>query len=243
MKKVVVFLVFVVFATTGLTAQERDQDRIQDQDRTNLTMVNGEMLQLRDRAEVRVRERVTLNDGTVVSPNGNYTTKDGKHLKLKKGECLDNDGVKYRNEYQYRYKIQQENKGLSQAQIQERNQNRIHYVSMDGEMLQVRNQLQERLQTSMTLNDGSVVNPDGTYQNRDRKQLRLQDGECLNMEGNLHQNQYQYRQHLVQTQGKGKMSKNQVQTKTKAKKNVGKKSTVKKNVGKKSTMKKNKGKK
>ncbi|MDX5585587.1 MAG: hypothetical protein QNK20_11880 [Aureibaculum sp.] len=231
MKKVVVFLVFVVFATTGLTAQERDQDRIQDQDHTNLTMINGEMLQLRDRAEVRLRERVTLNDGTVVSPNGNYTTKDGKQLKLKKGECLDNDGVKYRNEYQYRYKIQQENKGLAQAQIQERNQNRIHYVSMDGEMLQVRNQMQERLQTSMTLKDGTVVNPDGTYQNRDRKQLRLQDGECLNMDGQLHQNQFQYRQNLVQTQGN--MRKNQVQAKNKVKKNVGKKSTMKKNKGKK----------
>ena len=243
MKKVVVFLIFVVFATSGLTAQEQDRDRIQDQDRTNLTMVNGEMLQLRDRAEVRVRERVTLNDGTVVSPNGNYTTKDGKQLKLKNGECLDGDGIKYRNEYQYRYKIQQENKGLSQAQIQERNQIRVHYLTVDGEMLQVRNQMQERLQTSMKLKDGSVVNPDGTYQNRDRKQLRLQDGECLNMDGQLYQNQFQYRQHLVQTQGKGNMRKNQVQAKNKAKKNAGKKSAVKKSVGKKSTMKKSKGKK
>ena len=231
MKKVVVFLAFVVFAIAGLTAQELDRDRIQDQDRTNLTMINGEMLQLRDRAEVRVKERVTLKDGTIVSPNGNYTTKDGKQLKLKNGECLDNDGVKYRNEYQYRYKIQQENKGLAQAQIQERNQNRIHYVSMDGEMLQVRNQMQERLQTSMTLKDGTVVNPNGTYQNKDRKQLRLQDGECLNMDGQLHQNQFQYRQNLVQTQGN--MRKNQVQAKNKAKKNVGKKSTMKKNKGKK----------
>lgn len=241
MKKVVVFLVFVVFATISLTAQERDRDRIQNQDRTNLTMVNGEMLQLRDRAEIRVRERITLNDGTVVSPNGNYTTKDGKQLKLKNGECLDGDGVKYRNEYQYRYKVQQENKGLTQAQIRERNQNRVHYVSMDGDMLQVRNQMQERLQTSMTLKDGTVVNPDGTYQNQARKQLRLQEGECLNMDGQLHQNQFQYRKQSLQN--KGNERKNKVQTKTKAKKNVGKKSAVKKNVGKKSTIKKGKGKK
>jgi len=241
MKKVAIFLIFVVFATISLTAQERDRDRIQDQDRTNLAMINGEMLQLRDRAEVRVRERLTLNDGTIVSPNGNYTTKDGKQLKLKNGECLDGDGVKYRNEYQYRYKVQQENKGLTQAQIQERNQNRIHYVAMDGDMLQVRNQMQERLQNSMKLNDGTVVNPDGTYQNQARKQLRLQEGECLNMDGKLHQNQFQYRQQSLQN--KGNERKNKVQTKTKAKKNVGKKSALKKNAGKKSTMKKGKGKK
>ena len=101
--------------------------------------------------------------------------------------------------------------------------------------------VQNRLQQQLNLADGSVVNPDGTYQNQDRKQLRLQDGECLNMDGQLHQNQYQYRQHLVQTQGN--MRKTQVQAKNKAKKNVGKKSAVKKNVAKKSTMKKNKGKK
>jgi adhesin HecA-like repeat protein len=227
MKKIIIFLVFVVFATTGLTAQERDQDRIQDQDRTNLTMVNGEMLQLRDRAQVRLKEQVTLNDGTIITPKGLYTTKDGKQLKLKKGECLDNDGIKYRNEYQYRYKIQQENKGLDQVQIQNRNQNRIHYVLMDGDMLQVRNQLQERLQTSMTLNNGTVVNPDGTYQARDRKQLRLKDGECLNMDGKLYQNQIQHRKMLIQK------NKKMLNKKMPIKKPNTPKKMVKKNIGKK----------
>jgi len=240
MKKVAIILILLVFTSTGLIAQELDRDRIQDQDRTNLTMINGEMLQLRERAQLMLREKVTLNDGTVINSKGVYTTKEGKQLRLKNGECLDNDGIKYRNEYQYRYKIQQDNAGLSQAQIQERNQNRVHYIAVDGDMLQVRNQLQERLQTSMTLDDGTVVNPDGTYQNQDRRQLRLQDGECLNSEGKLHQNQYQYRQNLVQTHNNMRM--NKVQTQKKAKKNVGKKSTVKKKVGKKTTIKKMKGK-
>jgi len=240
MKKVAIILILLVFTSIGLIAQELDRDRIQDQDQTNLTMVNGEMLQLRERAQLMLKDKVTLKDGTVLNSKGAYTTKDGKQLKLKNGECLDNDGIKYRNEYQYRYKIQQENTGLSKAQIQERNQNRIHYIAVDGDMLQVRNQLQERLQTSMTLGDGTIVNPNGTYQNQGGKQLRLQDGECLNSEGKLHQNQYQYRQNIIQTQNN--MRKNQVQTQTKAKKNVGKKSTVKKNVGKKPSIKKMKGK-
>jgi len=227
MKKIIIFLVFVVFIITGLVAQERDQDRIQDQDRTNLTMVNGEMLQLRDRAQVRLKEQVTLNDGTIINSKGLYTTKDGKQLRLKNGECLDNDGIKYRNEYQYRYKIQQENQDLDQAQIQNRNQNRVHYVFMDGEMLQVRNQLQERLQTSMTLNNGTVVNPDGTYQARDRKQLRLKDGECLNMDGKLYQNQLQHRKMLIQKNKKMLNKKMPIK-----KPNVPKK-MVKKNIGKK----------
>ncbi len=222
MKKIVIFLIFVVFITTGLTAQERDHDRIQDQDRTNLTMINGEMLQLRDRAQVRLKEQVTLKDGTIITPKGVYTTKDGKQLKLKNGECLDNDGIKYRNEYQYRYKIQQENMGLDHAQIQNRNQNRIHYVFMEGEILQIRNQSQERLQTSMTLNNGTIVNPDGTYQDRDRKQLRLKDGECLNMDGKLYQNQIQHRKMLIQKNKKMPLKKPATPKKV-VKKNIGKK--------------------
>ena len=227
MKKLAIFLVFVVFMTTGLIAQERDQDRIQDQDRTNLTMVNGEMLQLRDRAHMRLKEKITLKDGTQINSNGIYITPDGKQFKLKNGECMDSDGIVYRNEYQYRYKVQQENKGLDQAQIQNRNQNRIHYVSMDGDMLQVRNQSQERLQTSMTLNNGTVVNPDGTYQVRDRQQLRLQDGECINMDGELFQNQIQHRKMLVQKNKKmmnKKMNLKKPKTpKKKIKKSIGKK--------------------
>jgi len=134
MKRMFFLLAFVFLGTTALTAQERDQDRIQDQDRTKLVMVNGEMLELRDRAEMRLKEKQTLDDGTVVNPDGTYQTRDGKQLRLQDGECLDGDGIKYRNEYQYRYKVNQENMGLAQAQIQERNQNRVHYTLVDGEM-------------------------------------------------------------------------------------------------------------
>ena len=59
------------------------------------------------------------------------------------------DGVKYRNEYQYRYKVQQENKGLTQVQIQERNQNRVHYMLANGEMIRVRNQSQKQATKSI----------------------------------------------------------------------------------------------
>ena len=168
---------FVVLGTSVLAAQERDQDRIQDQDRTKLVMVNGEMLELRDRAENRLMEKQTLADGTVIHPDGTYQTRGGERLRLQDGECLDGDGIKYRNEYQYRYKVNQENKGLAQNQVEERNQNRLHYMLVDGEMYQIENQFQNRLQSQINLADGGSVNPDGTYQTRERKQLKLQDGE------------------------------------------------------------------
>jgi len=198
MKRNLVLLVLIVLGSMALTAQERDQDRIQDQDRTKLVMVNGEMLELRDRAEMRLKEKQTLSDGSVVSPDGTYETSDGSRLKLKNGECLDGDGIKYRNEYQYRYKVGQENKGLTQEQIRERNQNRVQYTLVDGEMYLVRNQFQHRLEESLDLGNGVVVNPDGSFQNRDQKRLQLKDGECLNTDGQMFSNMYQYRKMILQ---------------------------------------------
>ena len=189
---------FVVLGTTMLTAQERDQDRIQDQDRTKLVMVNGEMLELQDRAQLRLKEKQTLADGTIVHPDGTYQTRNGERLRLYEGECLDGDSIKYRNEYQYRYKVNQENKGLAQNQIEERNQNRLHYMLVDGEMYRIENQFQNRLQSQFNLTDGGTVNPDGTYQTRERKQLKLQDGECLNLDGQKFQNLHQHRKMMVQ---------------------------------------------
>ncbi len=220
MKKIFFLVVFVVLGSIVLAAQERDQDRIQDQDRTKLVMINGEMLELRDRAEMRLKEKQTLSDGSVVTPNGTYETMDGNRLKLKNGECLDGDGIKYRNEYQYRYKVGQENKGLTQDQVRERNQNRIHYTLVDGEMYLVRNQSQHRLEESLDLGNGVVVNPDGSFQNRDQKILQLKDGQCLNTDGQMFSNMYQYRKMILQ--------KNMAPNKKMIKKGI-KKPTAKKN--------------
>jgi hypothetical protein len=191
MKKLIFAIVFVVLGTTAIMAQDKDQVRVQDQDR--LMLVDGDVLQIIDRDQIRLKDKTTLKDGTIINANGSYITRDRDRLRLKDGECLDSDGIKYRNEYQYRYKIQQENKGLTQSQIQERNQSRVHYTLMDGEMFQIRNQSQNRIQSQLKLNDGSVVNADGTYQTRDRKQLKLQDGECINMDGKMFKNTYKFR--------------------------------------------------
>ena len=220
MKKIFFLVAFVVLGSIVLVAQERDQDRIQDQDRTKLVMINGEMLELRDRVEMRLKEKQTLSDGSVVSPDGTYETMDGKRLKLKNGECLDGDGIKYRNEYQYRYKVGQENEGLTQDQVRERNQNRIHYTLVDGEMYLVRNQSQHRLEKSLDLGNGVIVNPDGSFQNRDQKRLQLKDGQCLNTDGQMFSNMYQYRKMILQ--------KNMAPNKKMIKKGI-KKPTAKKN--------------
>ena len=198
MKKKIIAWAVMVLGVVALTAQEQDRDRIQDQDQTKLLALNGTMLQLRDRAEIHLREKQTLSDGTVVYPNGAYETPDGQRYKLGEGECLDGDGILYRNEYQYRHKIERENAGLSEAQVRERNQNRYHYTRVDGEVYQIRHQEQARLENQVRLENGTTVFPDGSYQLENQQRQRLQDGACLDPSGQMFRNMYQFQKRVIQ---------------------------------------------
>ncbi|MDG1572460.1 hypothetical protein OZ410_09045 [Robiginitalea sp. M366] len=198
MKKNILGLVLLAMVSPVLAAQDQDRDRIQDQDRTHFVALNGEMLQLRDRAEIHLREKQMLTDGTVLYPNGSYEAPDGKRYKLRNGECLDADGILYRNELQYRNKVQQENQGLNPNQVRERNQQRMQYTFMDGNVYQVRNQEQLRLQTAMRLENGATAYPDGTYQLQNRERKTLQNGECLTLQGEVFRNLFQMRKQMLQ---------------------------------------------
>jgi hypothetical protein len=93
--------------------------------------------------------------------------------------------------------------GIS-AQDQNREQDRVrlqdseYLMYQDGEMLQVRQGTQTRLQSQLKLADGTMANPDGTIQLKDQKRLQLRDGECLDMDGNRYENQERYNQMLSQ---------------------------------------------
>lgn len=189
-------MMMAVLGITVLSAQDRDRDRDQDQDR--LMLVDGEVLQIRDRDQVRLQESITLEDGTVVHPDGSYTNRNQAQVRIRDGECLDMEGNRYENEYQYRRKIKQENEGLTQSQLQQRTLNRFHFMNINGEMFQIRNQEQQRIQEPQDLTDGTTVNPDGSYQVRGRKQKQLQEGECISPDGQLFKNTYRHRKMVVQ---------------------------------------------
>lgn len=197
MKRFFILCTALLIPVILLTAQDRDRDRTQDQDQTKILALNGTMLQLRDQTEMRIQDRQTLSDGTIIKSNGAYTAPNGKRYRLAEGECLDGDGALYRNEYQYRHKIEKENKGLSKAQIQERNQNRVHFTRINGQVYQVRHQEQIRLQNELRLKNGTLVFPDGTYQLQNRERRQLENNTCLDPSGQLFQNMYLYRKQMI----------------------------------------------
>ncbi|MFM1878254.1 MAG: hypothetical protein RLZZ241_1120 [Bacteroidota bacterium] len=197
MKKVLILINLMVLPSMFIWGQDRDRDRIQDQDQTKILALDGTFLQIRDRAELRLQDRQTLSDGTVIQPNGSYIAANGKRYRLAEGECLDGEGALYRNEYQYRHKIEKENAGLSQAQVQLRNQERLHYTMIDGDVYQIRHQEQIRLQEQLKLENGTTVFPDGTYQLENQARKGLENGACLDPSGQLFRNTYMFQKQMI----------------------------------------------
>lgn len=82
------------------------------------------------------------------------------------------------------------------AQDQIQKKDRIHQEDhlrmQDGSCLLVKDGVPTKLQTQLKLNNGSVVNPDGSYQLQNQKKYQLRNGECLDMNCNRYLNQNQY---------------------------------------------------
>ena len=115
-------------------------------------------------------------------------------------------------------KEQDQKRDMTQDQIKD------HLILRDGKMYQVKNGEEIALQNQLRLNNGTVVNPDGTYEfkNKNRKQLR--DGECLDMEGKQYRNREQF-EHRMEKMKKEKMKPqgpNKEKTKEKKKPQKGK---------------------
>ena len=162
MKKLNVMLAYAITGTATLTAQEKDRFQEPAQDRDRLILFDGDMLQIKGRDLDHLQDPRTRNDGSVVNADGSYMKKDTDRLRLKDGECLDNYGNRFDSEYQYISRLNLTYKGLSDAQIQERNKNRFQVILIDGEVYQISNQTQHRLQQRLQLANRLTVSPFGS---------------------------------------------------------------------------------
>jgi len=89
------------------------------------------------------------------------------------------------------------------AQDQTRKQDRIHQEDhlrlQDGSCYLVKEGVQTKLQTQLKLNNGTLVNPDGSYQLQNQQRYQLRDGECLDMDGNRYMNQNKFNKRVMMT--------------------------------------------
>jgi hypothetical protein len=82
--------------------------------------------------------------------------------------------------------------GQDQIQKKDRIHQEDHLQMQDGSCLLVKDGVPTKLQTQLKLNNGSVVNPDGSYQLQNQKKYQLRNGEYLDMNCNRYLNQNQY---------------------------------------------------
>lgn len=167
--------------------RNHEQLRLQAMMQEHYLYKDGNMYQVRNQQQNQLREQRSLQNGMFIHPDGKLQLNEREMLQLRDGECIDPEGNLYGSQNQYR----------NEEQIRLKAMNQEHYLFEDGQMYVVQNQWREQLRQQETTQQGTIVNPDGTFQNRNQEHLHLSNGECLDPEGNRYQNKEQY-QHQVQ---------------------------------------------
>lgn len=175
-------MLFCAIAVMGYALQGQDKERIELQD--HLLYDDATLYQIRDEDHIILRNRIILNDGTVVNRDGSYQTRTGEPLRLMNGQCMDMDGNLYRSRQQFR----------RQAARQLRATTREHFMLQDGRLYRVHNSERERVLQGIRLHNDIVVETDGSYQDKNGKKLQLRDGECLDTNGKRYQSQGRFRE-------------------------------------------------
>lgn len=90
----------------------------------------------------------------------------------------------------------------SHQEEQKKQQNAVmkseHLVMKDGKMLHNMDGKEMQMQNDMTLKNGTIVKPDGSYQLKNGKQLHLRDGQYMDMNGRKYMSQGRMMQRQMQ---------------------------------------------
>lgn len=84
-------------------------------------------------------------------------------------------------------------------QLKDRIHQKDHLMLHDGSCLLVNAGVSTKLTTPLKLNNGTIVNPDGSYQLQNQQKLQLRDGECLDMNGARYLNQGKFNKRVMMT--------------------------------------------
>jgi hypothetical protein len=64
-----------------------------------------------------------------------------------------------------------------------------HLIYQGGKLYWVQKGVRAEIKNQIMLNNGIVINPNGSYHLKIHKKYRLKDSECFDLNGNLYQNQ------------------------------------------------------
>ncbi|MEQ7801946.1 DUF6799 domain-containing protein [Pedobacter sp. ASV1-7] len=92
MKKLLIILVAVVFATASVNAQVNKPEQKKTNHSKSMScymMKDGKMYHSMAGKETLMEKEVILKNGEKIMPDGTYKLKNGKEMMLKNDECID----------------------------------------------------------------------------------------------------------------------------------------------------------
>lgn len=193
MKKTLLGVFIFLIANTLIV---HAQNKFQNGEYDVLIRIENQVFQIRDSNQIKLLDSRILDDGTMVNANGIFTSLSSKKHQLINGDCLDSNGVKYNNEYEYRRAVIHENEGLSPLQVKERNKKRYHLMFIKGEVFQIMNNILKQITSPVDLGYRRVVQPNGIHKTS-YGYSRLKEGGCINMFGRPLINLYEHRKILI----------------------------------------------
>ena len=166
--------------------QQQAQLKLQAMNQPHFMFRNGVLYQVRNQEQVRVQEQLALENGVVVNPDGSYRLQNQQQQMLRDGECLDPDGNRYKTQEQLR----------EQKHTQLMAMGEPHFVFQNGQMYRSQNQLHLQMREQLTLDNGILINPDGSYQLKNGRKEALREGQYLDREGKRYESRDRFREKM-----------------------------------------------
>lgn len=107
MKKMLLISLLLTLLNNIVVAQSQRPEQAMHQiavaNKGYLFMENDKLLHIMDETGMgmKILNEMTLQNGTIIRPDGTYQLQNGQQLNLKNGEIMDMDGIKYSSEKKF----------------------------------------------------------------------------------------------------------------------------------------------
>lgn len=168
--------------------QLRDQAmiRLQAMNQEHFIYQNGQLFRAQNQEQKMVTEKLTLYNGLIINPDGTFQAKNKNQERLANGECLDTEGIRYKNQAEFHQQTQNRLQAMAEP----------HFLFQDGKLYRTGNQARLQVQDQWKLQNGTIVNPDGSYQLKNGKKEQMRNGELLDQEGRKYESRERFREKM-----------------------------------------------
>jgi len=148
---------------------------------------DGTMYHVQNQKKNQITKRIQLPGGLEIYPEGYKQAGEENPIQPDHGECIDAEGRLYESQNQF-----QQNALIRLMALYTR-----HFLFQNGNSWQIENGEKLLIRNRFIMQNGLVVNPDGTFKFGNLKKIKLKEGECLDPDGTLFRTQQQFQQHRI----------------------------------------------